>query len=507
MTASNWPGLAMEVTSSNDIFYADVPKDVLSLLFDNTVCAWFFNDDSLKGFEQFTTDVPACGYEAGESKLYPDGIDSFDNMIFVIEPYTPSIIPLSENALKECHGEWYYYYGSGCYGTEKDGIKTYDCIRDDHNHTQKSAKDIIAEYEAKTGEKVETNRYYFLMPNGSNGKKGADGYAENWYNKYSKGASISWWDSKSVDSSNYPGNTMEHDKAADVYFADVPKDVTMISINNSLNRGYDKEALIHSLAKQIDPVPCEYYDPGENELYPEGIDSFDNMIYVIDPDRYSERSSSKFYEGEWYYYYGDGCYGTAKDGNIDNCIRDDHDHPQLLYKDKLDAFIGNFDINHYNETYYHSDENGEIDWALIDVTTIPADPIIGRILFCDVVIEADCAYTPFIVNYTLYDAKTDEFYRLDKIDASKYDNLEEVVKTKAKYHIRVVGDADGDGELSIMDATFIQMAIAGLCDFLPDDYFGDYNVLPINYLSDIDRDGDRSIMDATAIQLKLAGLE
>jgi hypothetical protein len=58
-----------------------------------------------------------------------------------------------------------------------------------------------------------------------------------------------------------------------------------------------------------------------------------------------------------------------------------------------------------------------------------------------------------------------------------------------------------------MDATFIQMAIAGLRDFLPDDYFGDYNVLPINYLSDIDRDGDHSIMDATAIQLKLAGLE
>ncbi|MBQ8539091.1 MAG: dockerin type I repeat-containing protein [Ruminococcus sp.] len=393
MSAGNWPGLAMETTSYNDIFYAYVPKDVSSLMFNNTIEDGFFNDDSLKEYEHFTTDVPACGYEEGQSDLYPDGLDSFDNMIFVIEPYTPSIIELSENALKECHGEWYYYYGSGCYGTDKDGIKTYDCIRDDHNHTQKSAKDIIAEYEAKTGEKVETNRYYFLMPNGSNGKKGAEGYAENWYNKYSKGASISWWDSKIIDSSNYPGNTMEHDTATDVYYADVPKDVTMISINNSLNRGYDKEALIHSLAKQIDPVPCEYYDPGESELYPEGVDSFDNMIYVIDPDRYSERSSSKFYEGEWYYYYGDGCYGTVKDGNTDNCIRGDH-----------------------------CDENGK---------HIATDFIIG--------------------------------------------------------------DADGDGELSIMDATEIQLIVAKLKEMTAD-----------IKTTDADKDNEVTILDATAIQLKLA---
>ena len=59
------------------------------------------------------------------------------------------------------------------------------------------------------------------------------------------------------------------------------------------------------------------------------------------------------------------------------------------------------------------------------------------------------------------------------------------------------GDADSDGELSILDATLIQMHIAGLVD-----------KSQINLsLCDMDGDGDVSVMDATAIQLKLAGIE
>ena len=77
-------------------------------------------------------------------------------------------------------------------------------------------------------------------------------------------------------------------------------------------------------------IQCEYYDVGESETYPDGLDSFDNMIYVIDPDLcydLIENHGRPTYGGEWYYYYGDGCYGTDEDGQAKtNCIRDDHDH-------------------------------------------------------------------------------------------------------------------------------------------------------------------------------------
>ena len=62
----------------------------------------------------------------------------------------------------------------------------------------------------------------------------------------------------------------------------------------------------------------------------------------------------------------------------------------------------------------------------------------------------------------------------------------------AKY---MVGDADKDGELTILDATAIQRALAGLKNEKYD-----------AKAADADEDGEVSILDATAVQRKLAGL-
>ena len=59
----------------------------------------------------------------------------------------------------------------------------------------------------------------------------------------------------------------------------------------------------------------------------------------------------------------------------------------------------------------------------------------------------------------------------------------------------MVGDADKDGELTILDATVIQRALAGLDN-------SSYDVKA----ADADEDGEVSILDATAIQRHLAGL-
>lgn len=61
----------------------------------------------------------------------------------------------------------------------------------------------------------------------------------------------------------------------------------------------------------------------------------------------------------------------------------------------------------------------------------------------------------------------------------------------------LIGDADLDGDISVLDATQIQLFIASLAT--PSE-------LQIA-LSDVDGDGDMSVLDATKILLRLAGLE
>ena len=62
--------------------------------------------------------------------------------------------------------------------------------------------EAVEEYEILNETEVATNRYFFLMPDGTNGEKGDDAenkpemlgqYAPSWYNKVSNVAGIYWW--------------------------------------------------------------------------------------------------------------------------------------------------------------------------------------------------------------------------------------------------------------------------------------------------------------------------
>lgn len=61
----------------------------------------------------------------------------------------------------------------------------------------------------------------------------------------------------------------------------------------------------------------------------------------------------------------------------------------------------------------------------------------------------------------------------------------------------LLGDADGDGAIMIVDCTLIQREIAGLAEIKADNRIA----------SDVDSDGEICILDATAIQLYLAEME
>ena len=195
--------------------------------------------------------------------------------------------------------------------------------------TRISLKETVDEYAKNSLDEINTKRYYFLMPDGSNGKRNKDNkFVLSWYNEFTDAPAIYWNGTGILDAPDYPGFTVEKADSDCVFYADVPDFVTTLSWNNNIDyRHNDYENLIWYVAQTVN-IPCDFYETGESNIYPNGLNSFDNMIYVLDPDfiSFGPGDGVIINGGEWYYYYGDGCYGTVESGNDENCLRGDHDH-------------------------------------------------------------------------------------------------------------------------------------------------------------------------------------
>lgn len=59
---------------------------------------------------------------------------------------------------------------------------------------------------------------------------------------------------------------------------------------------------------QTDNISLEGYAPDESSVFPEGIDSFNNLVYIIDTDDTSinDKNGSVIFGGGWYYLHADG---------------------------------------------------------------------------------------------------------------------------------------------------------------------------------------------------------
>ena len=166
-------------------------------------------------------------------------------------------------------------------------------------------------------------------------------------------------------------------------------------------------------------------------------------------------------------------------------------------------------VYEYDELYYHYDNEGNIDWVYIKA--IISDPSVAYsyAVYGDMVCLLG-SVEPFGDYYGVYDVAQDEFISACKIDdLSAYDGLEQQVYKRE--FLKPIGDFDQDGKLTIIDATGIQYALAGLADFPYNDDLEEMWYFKVGkelkYFTDFDRDGKRTVMDATAIQYKLAGLE
>ncbi len=150
----------------------------------------------------------------------------------------------------------------------------------------------------------DTYRYFFYLP-------------DEWKNDSTattgNTAGIYWWEGTDACGS-WPGYAANKADVEGVYYYDVPTDVTTIIWNNFFDGGADISAPYYADAIQTCNIGSEYYDAGESERYPDGTDNFDGMIYVVDYNicDYSDYSGKMTFGGEWFYYYGNGEYGTSK---------------------------------------------------------------------------------------------------------------------------------------------------------------------------------------------------
>ncbi len=207
----------------------------------------------------------------------------------------------------------------------------------------------------------ETNRYYFWMPESWKSEKfGADSAGAYWWGgtdsceEFGVGGGGAPW----------PGYKIQvADEELGVYYLDCPKDVEVIVFNNFLNGGEREETEKGSgiyeyqlseeqyfAAMQTVNTPSNYYSETDNELYDSLLDgeffalaeeavtgddktflgnfvdnffieeeygygismNFDNMICIPDLTNPipNELNGKDTYPTEWYFYYGDGKYGS-----------------------------------------------------------------------------------------------------------------------------------------------------------------------------------------------------
>ena len=214
------------------------------------------------------------------------------------------------------------------------------------NSYSKSAERGLSDYEELHEVEVETYRYYFQMPDGAQGMKGVNGkVCESWYNGYGTTAAIYWWKGPAKPD-GWTGYRAQIESASEhIYYADVPCEVESIIWNNGVDGGTDTSAAIYSMSLSTPEIDCTYALPGEFASLPNGCDNFDNCIYILNPDLIvGGLYTDEAYQGSWYHYYGNGCYGSL-DSESKQCLNPDHYSSGRHYNNSGDCLVGDADLD------------------------------------------------------------------------------------------------------------------------------------------------------------------
>lgn len=159
-----------------------------------------------------------------------------------------------------------------------------------------------------TGEK--SKRYFFAM-------------RKDWYTFNNATACAYWWDGtdECVDwqhSYQMRSTPLTLEDGSNVYYIDLGETVANVIFNNGIDGGVkpaEGETPSPNWGKnfQTADITLEGYMANDSDTYPEGLKTFDNMIYIVDPSKVAvnENSGATTYGGEWYYLHADGKYDTT----------------------------------------------------------------------------------------------------------------------------------------------------------------------------------------------------
>ena len=149
-----------------------------------------------------------------------------------------------------------------------------------------------------------------------------------------EGIGSQWQDGTKVQWVGYQAHLS--DKENRIYEAKVPYSETCNVVwNNGVNGGSDTTAEIFQYACQTTDANIEGAKPGDYDTLPEGTPDPDSMesCILIPCDMNSQSGEMLSYNlvgGDWYVYYGDGCYGNYATesvnflGREENCVNPEH---------------------------------------------------------------------------------------------------------------------------------------------------------------------------------------
>lgn len=178
----------------------------------------------------------------------------------------------------------------------------------------------------------------------------------------------------------------------------------------------------------------------------------------------------------------------------DSNIRDRYREQLLRQYPAWDTYTENW-LMMYQELYYHTDGDNGTDWALVEasmegiVACAELEQVVGgRLLWAP-----NTYQHPFDFDIGIFDVKQNKFFDITEIDFDDYPGLYEVWQKTDIGELTVKeqpGDADGDSEITIIDATKVQRRLANL----------ESKNRIVTTGADADCDGEVTIMDATRIQ-------
>ena len=179
----------------------------------------------------------------------------------------------------------------------------------------------------------------------------------------------------------------------------------------------------------------------------------------------------------------------------------DENNTRNRYRDRLlrqypthDTYTGD-PLEVYYHAYTGDDKPYGTDWSIVQasisgiVACAELEQIVGgRLLYAPSTYQR-----PFAFDIGLYDAEQDKFFDITEVDFDDYPDLYEVWQKMDIGELTVKeqpGDADGDNDVTILDATKVQRGVAEL----------DNRNKIVATGADADGDGEMTILDATRIQ-------